>query len=256
MQFTLWVNKVKLSDRATWVAGTMKKTTLQLDTMTGDKFFAYWGLDKSTVEFLTHACCLYRDESFKSRPAIELVKKMQLYLESKTRFANMTSPYLYPLYGLGELPQSFARLAAVYGGLYMLNRDIDELVYNDEGVCIGVKAEDTVAKAKVVIGDPSYFPGKTKTYGKVVRAIAIMDHALPNTNDCPSCQVIFPASYVDRKNDIYLFCISESHKVSAPGRWVSFASTTVEGDIEGKTAEEVAGEQLGAALALMQPTAE
>ena len=60
MQFTLWVNKVKLSDRATWVAGTMKKTTLQLDTMTGDKFFAYWGLEKHTIEFLTHACCLVR----------------------------------------------------------------------------------------------------------------------------------------------------------------------------------------------------
>ena len=27
------------------------------------------------------------------------------------------SPYLYPLYGLGELPQAFARLAAVYGGM-------------------------------------------------------------------------------------------------------------------------------------------
>jgi Rab GDP dissociation inhibitor len=185
-----------------------------------------------------------------------LVERIKLYKDSLLRFEGMTSPYLYPLYGLGELPQSFARLAAVYGGLYMLNRDIDELVYNDEGVCIGVKAEDTVAKAKVVIGDPSYFPGKTKTYGKVVRAIAIMDHALPNTNDCPSCQVIFPASSVDRTNDIYLFCISESHKVSAPGKWVSFASTTVEGDIEGKTAEQVAGEQLSAALTLMQPTTE
>ena len=26
---------------------------------------------------------------------------MQLYLDSMTRFAGMTSPYLYPLYGLG-----------------------------------------------------------------------------------------------------------------------------------------------------------
>ena len=51
---------------------------------------------------------------------------MQLYLESKTRFANMTSPYLYPLYGLGELPQSFARLAAVHGGTYMLNSKLDD----------------------------------------------------------------------------------------------------------------------------------
>ena len=50
---------------------------------------------------------------------------MQLYLESRTRFAGMTSPYLYPLFGLGELPQAFARLAAVHGGTYMLNRDLD-----------------------------------------------------------------------------------------------------------------------------------
>lgn len=57
---------------------------------------------------------------------VQLVKKMQLYLESKTRFANMTSPYLYPLYGLGELPQSFARLAAVHGGTYMLNSKMDD----------------------------------------------------------------------------------------------------------------------------------
>ena len=63
MQFTLWVNKVKLSDRSTWTAGTMRKTQLALDTMTGDKFFAYWQLEKGTVEFLTHACCLYRDDS-------------------------------------------------------------------------------------------------------------------------------------------------------------------------------------------------
>jgi len=96
VQFTLWVSKVKLSDRETWKAGTISKTKLPLDTMSGEKFFAYWGLEKSTIEFLTHACCLYRDDTFKTEPAIHLVRKMQLYLESKTRFSGMTSPYLYP----------------------------------------------------------------------------------------------------------------------------------------------------------------
>ena len=43
VQFTLWINKVKLGDRPTWKAGTISKTVLPLDTMTGDKFFAYWG---------------------------------------------------------------------------------------------------------------------------------------------------------------------------------------------------------------------
>ena len=38
------------------------------------------------------------------------------------------SPYLYPLYGLGELPQGFARLSAIYGGTYMLDKPVDEIV--------------------------------------------------------------------------------------------------------------------------------
>lgn len=31
-----------------------------------------------------------------------------------------------------------------------------------------------VARAKLVVGDPSYFPDKVRCVGKVVRAIAIM----------------------------------------------------------------------------------
>jgi len=265
MQFTLWVNKVKLSDRNTWIAGTMKKTTLQLDTMTGDKFFAYWGLDKSTVEFLTHACCLYRDDSFKSRPAIELVKKMQLYLESKTRFAGMTSPYLYPLYGLGELPQSFARLAAVHGGTYMLNSPTDdgpvfgegkfELTYAEDGkTATGVKVMDTVANAKIVVGDPSYFPSLCNKTGAVVRAIAIVNEPVPNTGQPPaaSYQVIFPGQSIGRTNDLYLFACSGSHKVAPEGKYIVFVSSTVEGPADGMSAEAVAQRELAAGLSMLK----
>ena len=53
-----------------------------------------------------HALALYRDESFMDGPASDLVEKIQLYATSLMRFANMTSPYIYPLYGLGELPQA------------------------------------------------------------------------------------------------------------------------------------------------------
>jgi Rab GDP dissociation inhibitor len=159
MQFTLWVSKVQLADRKTWVAGTMTKKKLELDTMTGKEFFKYWALEQATIDFLTHACCLYLDESYTELPAIEIVKKMQLYLESKTRFAGMTSPFLYPLYGLGELPQAFARLAAVHGGTYMLNHAMGDEgpvfgegkfeVQYEAGVATGIKVMDTVANASV-----------------------------------------------------------------------------------------------------------
>jgi Rab GDP dissociation inhibitor len=261
VQFTLWVAKVQLSDRKTWVAGTMKKTTLALDTMTGDKFFAYWGLDKATVEFLTHACCLYRDDSYRTRPAIELVKKMQLYLESKTRFPGMTSPYVYPLYGLGELPQSFARLAAVHGGVYMLNRGNDdgpvfgegkfELMCGADGVATGIKVQDTVANAKVVVADPSYFPDLCVKQGTVVRAIAIVNEPVPATNMNSSYQVIFPGGTIGRVNDVYLFCCSASHKVAPDGKYLVFCSTNVEGAVDGTT-EAIARRELAAGLSLLK----
>jgi len=45
--------------------------------------------------------------------------KMQLYLNSTGRYGE--SPFLYPIYGLGGLPEAFSRLCAIHGGTYMLN---------------------------------------------------------------------------------------------------------------------------------------
>jgi Rab GDP dissociation inhibitor len=33
------------------------------------------------------------------------VQKIKLYYDSMMRYEGLTSPYIYPLYGLGELPQ-------------------------------------------------------------------------------------------------------------------------------------------------------
>lgn len=54
------------------------------------------------------------------------------------RYDGLKSPYLYPRYGLGELPQAFARLSAVYGGTYMLNQPNVEVLY-ENGVAVGIK---------------------------------------------------------------------------------------------------------------------
>lgn len=98
------------------------------------------------------------------------------------------SPFLYPIYGLGGLPESFSRLCAIHGGTYMLNAKIDEIVMKD-GKVVGIKSGEEEAKAPMVICDPSYVMkmGKVKETGKVIRAICIMDHPIPNTNDATSC---------------------------------------------------------------------
>jgi Rab GDP dissociation inhibitor len=37
------------------------------------------------------------------------------------------SPFIYPIYGLGGIPESFSRKCAVYGGTFMLNCDIKKI---------------------------------------------------------------------------------------------------------------------------------
>jgi Rab GDP dissociation inhibitor len=196
-----------------------------------DKF----GLEATTKDFVGHAMALYQDDSYldeKGR-APEAIDRIRLYGNSVARYGK--SPYIYPLYGLGELPQGFARLSAIYGGTYMLNTKVDGLLY-ENGKASGIKA--TMAgveppmtfetKAKMIIGDPSYFPDKVKVTGHVLRAICILKHPLEKTNDADSCQIIIPQSQVGRKNDIYIACVSSAHNVCPKGYYIAIVSTIAE----------------------------
>jgi Rab GDP dissociation inhibitor len=73
--------------------------------MTMDQLYEKFGLAEDTIEFIGHAVALYPNVAYRKRPALASVKRMQLYYQSLTRFAGLKSPYIYPLYGLGELPQ-------------------------------------------------------------------------------------------------------------------------------------------------------
>jgi len=148
-------------------------------------------LEENTVDFLGHAVALYTTDEYLSMPAVETLKKINLYMESLGKYGD--SPFLYPIYGLGGLPESFSRLCAIHGGTYMLNTKVDEIIF-DGGKVTGIRSGDEQAKAPMVICDPSYVKGlgKTKTVGKVIRAICILDHTIPNTKDATSCQIIIP----------------------------------------------------------------
>ena len=75
-----------------------------------------FGLDEGTVDFIGHAMALFSTDEYLGLPAIHVVMRIKLYQDSLMRFMSngVKSPYIYPLYGLGELPQGFARLSAVY----------------------------------------------------------------------------------------------------------------------------------------------
>lgn len=67
---------------------------------------------------------------------------------------------------MGIPAQAFARLSAVYGGTYMLSKPDAQVAY-ENGVAVGVTADGETAKAKLVVGDPSYFPDKVQKTSRV-----------------------------------------------------------------------------------------
>jgi Rab GDP dissociation inhibitor len=178
-----------------------------------DKF----GLETSTRDFIGHAMALYQTDSYITEvgKAPEAIERIRLYGNSVQRHGK--SPYIYPLYGLGDLPQAFSRLSALYGGTYMLNTKIDEVLYEGDKA-VGIKAtmnEGTpdelkfTTKCAKLVGDPSYFPDKVKVVGHVLKAICVLTHPLAGTDNSDSAQLIIPQSQVGRKN-------GKSHKHSIP----------------------------------------
>jgi len=201
-----------------------------LNKMTMGELYAKFDLQPDTIDFIGHAICLYLNDDYLKQPAFESVMRMQLYFNSLARYNNAKSPYLYPLYGLGELPQGFARLSAIYGGTYMLNAPIDHVVIED-GKAVGVQSSEEpkpVAKCKFIVADPSYFPDRVHCTGKVVRAICILSHPVPNTDNAESAQIIIPQKQVGRRSDIYVSIVSFSNNVAPKGRWVATCAATVE----------------------------
>jgi Rab GDP dissociation inhibitor len=152
------------------------------------EIFAKFKLEENTIDFLGHAIAMYSNDNYLNLPAIDTIHRIKLYMDSIGRYGD--SPFLYPIYGLGGIPEGFSRYCAIHGGTYMLNTPVEEIIFNEEGKVTGIKSGDQVAKAPLVICDPSYAQGavgKTKAIGKTIRCINILDHPIPNTNDLPSC---------------------------------------------------------------------
>ena len=199
-----------------------------LAKMTMAELYKKFGLGSDTIDFIGHAVALHTTENYINEPALPTVLKCKLYEDSFAMYGS--SPYVYPLYGSGELPQAFSRLCAVYGGTYMLQTPVDKVNFGADGKFESIESKGQVCKAKIVVGDPSYFPDRVKKVGRVVRCIAILDKPIPNTSNTASCQIIIPQKELKRQNDIYILQLSGVNKVCPDGKYIAIIGTAVENE--------------------------
>uniref|UniRef100_A0A8B9YRH0 Rab proteins geranylgeranyltransferase component A n=1 Tax=Bos mutus grunniens TaxID=30521 RepID=A0A8B9YRH0_BOSMU len=116
---------------------------------------------------------------------IDGLKATKNFLHSLGRYGN--TPFLFPLYGQGELPQCFCRMCAVFGGIYCLRHSVQCLVVDKEsGKCkaiIDQYGQRIISKHFLV--EDSYLSENTCAhvqYRQISRAILITDRSVLKTD--------------------------------------------------------------------------
>uniref|UniRef100_A0A673GCI9 Rab GDP dissociation inhibitor n=1 Tax=Sinocyclocheilus rhinocerous TaxID=307959 RepID=A0A673GCI9_9TELE len=69
--------------------------------------FRHFDLGDDVVEVTGHALALHVNDDYLEQLCLMTINRIKLYSESLARYS--LSPFLYPLFGLGELPQGFVR---------------------------------------------------------------------------------------------------------------------------------------------------
>lgn len=116
---------------------------------------------------------------------IDGLRATKNFLQCLGRFGN--TPFLFPLYGQGEIPQCFCRMCAVFGGIYCLRHKVQCLVVDKEsGRCKAIIDQfGQRINAKYFIVEDSYLSEETCSnvqYKQISRAVLITDQSVLKTD--------------------------------------------------------------------------
>ncbi|XP_066581307.1 rab proteins geranylgeranyltransferase component A [Prorops nasuta] len=106
------------------------------------------------------------------------VNRTKHFLNSLGRYGN--TPFLWPMYGSGELPQCFCRLCAVFGGVYCLKRQLDRVVVKGDKCVAVVTGKQRLELGHLVVGQGHLPPEFVASEGKnqISRGIFITDKSI------------------------------------------------------------------------------
>lgn len=198
------------------------------------EFLTNRGINRTIREYIVNSIAMVKPDD-PTREACEKIKKFMIATE---RFGR--SPFIFPLYGCGEFPQSFCRLSAVFGGVYCLNSQIDNVkittqpassdntletqsseYLSKEKFSITFSSNDHEVKSEVLVMDQNSSVNAHLTKlqdnsgSKLSRAILITKKSVtPNPENLISFLRIPPSD--TKENLIYLLELNSSVMVCPP----------------------------------------
>ncbi|XP_044538749.1 rab proteins geranylgeranyltransferase component A 1 [Gracilinanus agilis] len=128
--------------------------------------------------FVLHSIAMVSETSTNT---LDGLRETRNFLQCLGRYGN--TPFLFPLYGQGEMPQCFCRMCAVFGGTYCLNHAIQCLVVDKgSGKCKAIIDHcGQRISAKHFIVEDSCLSEQTcsnVTYRQISRAVLITDRSV------------------------------------------------------------------------------
>ncbi|XP_068871153.1 rab proteins geranylgeranyltransferase component A 1 [Aphelocoma coerulescens] len=139
-------------------------------------------LTPSLQHFILHSIAMVSETESSTLEGLQATKK---FLQCLGRYGN--TPFLFPLYGQGEIPQCFCRLCAVFGGIYCLRHAVRCLVLDRaSGRCKAIVDHfGQRISANYFIVEDSYLSESTcknVCYRQMSRAVLITDQSVLNTD--------------------------------------------------------------------------
>ncbi|NWJ04096.1 RAE2 geranylgeranyltransferase, partial [Crypturellus undulatus] len=152
------------------------------ESRTFAEFLGTRKLTPSLQHFILHSIAMVSEADCSTLDGIQATRK---FLQCLGRYGN--TPFLFPLYGQGEIPQCFCRMCAVFGGIYCLRHSVQCLVVDKEsGRCKAVLDHfgQRISANYFVVEDSflSESTCKNVCYRQISRAVLITDQSILKTD--------------------------------------------------------------------------
>ncbi|XP_044749171.1 rab proteins geranylgeranyltransferase component A [Coccinella septempunctata] len=132
-------------------------------------------LSDNIIHFVLYALSMSTDET----SWLDGIRGTKRFLQSLGRFGR--TPFLFSMYGSGEITQAFCRLSAVFGGIFALNQPLHGFFTNSENLFQSLICGEQRISAPYLVMNmgmvPSQFLEKTEVR-MISRAVFITDKSL------------------------------------------------------------------------------